>query len=131
MVAPFFISHLSTVACNKNGADNADGGGTSHDTLTLSGSTAATTSDDLAEEYLLRISLMALLQTILSDGSFSQTQQSDFSAATSAFSAQFTTDILLSLVLPNLVWKASMASSLRKIAVATLFFSPGSLSQCE
>ena len=121
MVAPFFIGHLSTVVCNKNGDDSTYGGGTSHDTLTLTGA-AATTTDDLAEEYSLRISLMALLQTVLSDGSFSQTQQSDFSAATSAFSAQFTTDILLSLVLPNLVWNAgSMASSLRKIAVATLF----------
>jgi len=86
------------------------------------------TKDELAEEYSLRISLMALLQTILSDESFSQTlnlsQRKQLSVVSSptTFSTQFTTDVLLSLVLPNLVWKAGgMASALRKLAAAALF----------
>jgi hypothetical protein len=84
------------------------------------------TTDDLAEEYSLRISIMALLQTILSDESFHQTQcpqqKGLLHAVPTTFSAQFTTDVLLSLVLPNLVWRpGAMASALRKIAVATLF----------
>jgi hypothetical protein len=84
------------------------------------------TTDDLAEEYSLRISIMALLQTILSGENFHQTlcpQQKGLSQAVpTTFSAQFTTDVLLSLVLPNLVWRpGAMASALRKIAVATLF----------
>jgi len=117
MVAPFFISHLSTAAYTKNVSDGDD----AHDQSLR----AAPAKDEIAEEYSQRISLMALLQTILSDESFSQTlypQQSENSPATSALSAQFTTDVLLSLVLPNLVWKAGgMASALRKLAAATLF----------
>jgi len=113
MVAPFFVSHLSTAAynTNDNGTDSA------HDKCL----TATTTKDELAEEYSLRISLMALLQTILSDESFSQTL-SPRQIETSTFSARFTTDVLLSLVLPNLVWKVGgMALALRKLAAATLF----------
>jgi len=120
LVAPFFISHLSNIP-----KKNEDNNGTQ--VLTMEDST--TTKDDLAEEYSLRISLMALLQTILSDQSFSQTdrgsqlqQKDEYSAVSSALAAQFTTDALLSIVIPNLVWKAgAMASVLRKIAVATLY----------
>lgn len=109
MVAPFFISHLSTAAYSKN----TDGGDGARDQSLK----ATASKDDLAEEYSLRISLMALLQTILSDEGFSRTL-----GAGPAFSAEFATDVLLSLVLPNLVWKVGgMASALRKLAAATLF----------
>ena len=113
MVAPFFIRHLSTAAYKRNDTDDKC-------------LKDATTKDELAEEYRIRISLMALLQTILSDESFfSQTlgpRQSETLPTKSTFSAQFTTDVLLSLVLPNLVWSAGgMASALRKLAAATLF----------
>jgi len=122
LVAPFFISHLSNIPNKKN--EESDGCGGSQ----MLGD-SATTKDDLTEEYSLRISLMALLQTILSDQSFSQTdggsqlhEQGEFSNVSSALAAQFTTDALLSIVIPNLVWKAgAMASVLRKIAVATLY----------
>lgn len=104
LVAPFFISHLVAMRPDEIQRD------------TLNAKT-----DDLAEEYAIRISLMALLQTILSDESFHQTLCPQQTASTT-FSAQFTTDVLLSLVLPNLVWRpGAMASALRKIAVATLF----------
>merc|ERR1712172_156734 len=109
MGAPFFISHLSTAAYSKN----TDGGDGARDQSLK----ATASKDDLAEEYSLRISLMALLQTILSDEGFSRTL-----GAGPAFSAEFATDVLLSLVLPNLVWKVGgMASALRKLAAATLF----------
>lgn len=102
LVAPFFISHLTT---------SADIG--KEETLGL-------TQDELAEEYSLRITILALLQTILSDDSFYQNL--GYPGAFSSFSAEFTVDVLLSLILPNLVWRSgSMASSLRKLAVATLF----------
>jgi hypothetical protein len=109
LVAPFFISHL--VAMKPDGVQRES---------------LNATTDDLAEEYSLRISIMALLQTILSDESFHQTlcpqQKGLLHAVPTTFSAQFTTDVLLSLVLPNLVWRpGAMASALRKIAVATLF----------
>jgi len=46
----------------------------------------------------------------------------ELSPASSVFAAQFTTDVLLSLVLPHLVWRAGlMAAALRKLAAATLF----------
>ena len=118
MVAPFFISHLSTSAYNKNcgGNENVLGHGSK---------TGATSKDEVAEEYSLRISLMALLQTILSAEGFSQMLSpggNHDASATASFSSQFTTDVMLSLVLPNLVWKAGgMASALRKLAAATLF----------
>jgi len=123
LVAPFFISHLSNIP--KKNEESNDGSGAQ--VLTMEDSTA--TKDDLTEEYSLRISLLALLQTILSDQSFSLTnggfhlhEQGEFSAVSSALAAQFTTDSLLSIVIPNLVWKAgAMASVLRKIAVATLY----------
>jgi hypothetical protein len=109
IVAPFFISHLSSTGHNS---DNMDG-------VQQESLNAAT--DELAEVYSLRITLMALLQTILSGQSFHQTlgpQQKGLAPAVFTF----TTDVLLSLVLPNLVWRpGSMASALRKLAVATLF----------
>jgi hypothetical protein len=109
LVAPFFISHLSTSAGqNNNGIDIVQ-----EETLSL-------TQDELAEEYSLRITLLALLQTILSDESFCKNL--GYLGAFSTFSAEVTMDVLMSLILPNLVWRSgSLASSLRKIAVATLF----------
>lgn len=105
IVAPFFIHHLSTTGYKVVEKE------------------LASTHDDVAEEYSLRISLMSLLQTILSDGSFSETlNDNTSSSSTASFSKQFTTDVLLSLVLPNLVWKAGgLASALRKLSAATLF----------
>ena len=109
MVAPFFISHLPSTGHNINSID-----GVQQESLNA-------TNDELAEEYSLRITLMALLQTILSDESFHQTlshQQKRLAPAIFTFK----TDVLLSLILPNLVWRpGSMASALRKLAVATLF----------
>ena len=117
LVAPFFISHLSTLPYNKNDGKNKS--------IIEHGSHPGATRDAVAEEYSLRISLMALLQTILSDESFSLFLNhggSHDGSATVSFSSQFTTDVLLSLVLPNLVWKAGgMASALRKLAAASLF----------
>lgn len=111
MVSPFFISHLSTTGHNISTID-----GVQQESLNA-------TKDEQAEEYSLRIALMALLQTILSEESFYQTfdpRQKELAPAVSILSAQLT--ILLSLVLPNLVWRpGSMASALRKLAVATLF----------
>ena len=106
LVAPFFISAMRPDGLQRESLN--------------------ATTDDLAEEYSLRISLMALLQTILSDESFHQTlcpqQKGLLNVVPTTFSSQFTTDVLLSLVLPNLVWRpGAMASALRKIAVATLF----------
>ncbi|KAL3767641.1 hypothetical protein ACHAW5_006879 [Stephanodiscus triporus] len=110
MVLPFFISHLSATGHNISTID-----GVQQESLNA-------TKDEQAEDYSLRITLMALLQTILSDESFYQTfdpRQKEL-APVSILSDQLT--ILLSLVLPNLVWRpGSMASALRKLAVATLF----------
>lgn len=125
LVVPFFISHLSNIP-KKNEEINEESNSSQ---VLIMGESATTKDDDLTEEYSLRISLMALLQTILSEQSFSQTergshlqQKGEFSAVSSALAAQFTTDALLSIVIPNLVWKAgAMASVLRKIAVATLY----------
>ncbi|KAL9186251.1 hypothetical protein ACHAXT_005489 [Thalassiosira profunda] len=121
LVAPFFITHLSTAAFSKS-----EEGGSSGNDQSLTDTATAAAKDELAEEYSLRIALMALLQTILADKSFSQTlsprEKTELGPAASSFSAQFTTDVLLSLVLPNLVWKAGgMAAALRKLAAATLF----------
>ncbi|KAL7549988.1 hypothetical protein ACHAWF_013244 [Thalassiosira exigua] len=106
--APFFIGHLS--------ADSHCGGDDERDRREQ-----AVSKDEMMEAYSLRISLMALLQTVLSDGSFfSQTE--GLTPALTTFSAQFAADVLLSLVLPNLVWKAGgLASALRKLSAATLF----------
>ena len=93
LVAPFFIGHF-TLDCKEM---NSSGGG----------DLTSATRDDLDEEYSLQISLMTLLQTILSDESF--------------FCTHFTITALMSVVLPSLVWKAgAMASTLRKVAVAAL-----------
>ncbi|KAL7463298.1 hypothetical protein ACHAXS_003673 [Conticribra weissflogii] len=74
-----------------------------------------------AEEYSLRISLMSLLQAILSDGSFDDAIET-LSPIHSMISKNFTTDILLSLVLPNLVWRSGgLAAALRKLSAATMF----------
>jgi hypothetical protein len=109
MVAPFFISHLCSTGHNSNAIDG------------VQQEESNATKDELAEEYSLRITLMALLQTILSDESFHQTLGPQPKGLAPAVST-FTTDVLLSLVLPNLVWRAgSMASAMRKLAVATLF----------
>mmetsp|Transcript_27324 Transcript_27324/g.65668 ORF Transcript_27324/g.65668 Transcript_27324/m.65668 type:complete len:607 (+) Transcript_27324:502-2322(+) len=117
MVAPFFISHLSISAYKKN---TSDSDGSNNQSLK-----DAATKDEIAEEYSLRISLMALLQTVLSDESFSHTldpRPGEFSSAAFMYSSQFTTDAVLSIVLPNLVWRAGgMASALRKLAAATLY----------
>jgi hypothetical protein len=83
--------------------------------------------EDPNEEYSLRISLMSLLQAVLSDGSFSdssslQCESSTPTSSPSQFSTQFTFGILLSLVLPNLVWRSGgLAAALRKLSTATLF----------
>ena len=107
LVAPFFMSHLSNMQYSSNSNDGAN---------------SENQSDGLAEDYSLRISLMALLQTILADDSFAQTQQCKAANAACTTSAQFTTDLILSLVIPNLVWRVGgMASALRKLALATLF----------
>lgn len=116
MVAPFFISHLSTMDYNNNSTDGAQHPCSNGDKL----------NDEMHEDYSLRISLMALLQTILTDKSFSNaltTQQCGPSNdVSSSFSAQFTADVILSIVLPNLVWRVGgMASALRKLSLATLF----------
>ena len=93
LVAPFFIGHF-TLDCKEM---NSSGGG----------DLTSATRDGLDEEYSLQISLMSLLQTILSDESF--------------FCTHFTITALMSVVLPSLVWKAgAMASTLRKVAVAAL-----------
>ena len=114
LVASLFLYHLPE---NKENA-----------TLTQGvGSTSLDTKQELAEEYSLRIALMAMLQAILSDGSFSETVASQSSndamgSASSRLSSQFTFDVLLSLVLPNLVWKSgALAAALRKLSIATLF----------
>lgn len=81
LAAPFFVQHMSSAEIDKGGE---------------------------AEEYSLRMTLMSLLQCILSDHSLVQVSG--------------TTDILLSLVLPNLAWRpGGLASALRKLSVATVF----------
>ena len=88
LVAPFFIHHMPSTEISKEGEP---------------------------EEYSLRITLMSLLQSILSDSSF-------HSPAQIPGSKIGPTDFLLSLVLPNLVWRAGgLASALRKLSVATVF----------
>ncbi|KAL7437450.1 hypothetical protein ACHAXH_007666 [Discostella pseudostelligera] len=116
MVAPFFISHLSTMDYNNNSTDGAQHPCSNGDKL----------NDEMPEDYSLRISLMAMLQTILTDKSFSNTltnqQCGPSNDVSSSFSAQFTADVILSIVLPNLVWRVGgMASALRKLSLATLF----------
>ncbi|KAL7504374.1 hypothetical protein ACHAXN_002732 [Cyclotella atomus] len=102
MVAPLFLYHLPE---RKENVDR----------------------EDPNEEYSLRISLMSLLQAVLSDNSFSgssslQCESSTLTSLPSQFSTQFTFDILLSLVLPNLVWRSGgLAAALRKLSMAALF----------
>ncbi|KAL3809426.1 hypothetical protein ACHAXA_003995 [Cyclostephanos tholiformis] len=109
LVAPFFISHLSTSTGQKSNAIQI-----------LEQEKFSLTQDELADDYSLRITLMALMQTILSDESFCQNL--GYPGELSSFSAEFTVDVLMTLVLPNLAWRSgSMASSLRKITAATLF----------
>jgi hypothetical protein len=108
-VVPFFISHLSSTGHNSNTID-----GVQQESLNA-------TKDELAKVYSLLIMLMVLLQMILFSQSFHQTlgpQQKGLAPAVFTF----TTDVLLPLVLPNLVWRpGSMALALWKLAVATLF----------
>lgn len=112
LVATFFIYHLST---KKHLEEDSSGGKQGVEDV----SNALLAKDELTEEYSLRISLMSLLQTILSDGSFTDNSST---IVASPFSTNFTTDVLLSLVLPNLVWRAGgLASALRKLSAATLF----------
>ena len=88
LVAPFFIHHMSSTEISKEGE---------------------------AEEYSLRITLMSLLQCILSDVSF-------YSLEHVLGNKIGPTEFILSLVLPNLVWRAGgLASALRKLSVATVF----------
>ena len=104
LVAPLFLYHLPEKKDDKK----------------------MTAKEDSDEEYSLRISLMSLLQAILSDDSFSegpsmQSKSTETDQTSSQFTSQFTFDILLSLVLPNLVWKSGgVAAALRKLSVATL-----------
>lgn len=85
LVAPFFIQHMSSTEIDKDG---------------------------VAEEYSLRITLMSLLQSILSDKTFHSLEDVSANIA----------EILLSLVLPNLAWRpGGLASALRKLSVATVF----------
>mmetsp|Transcript_12295 Transcript_12295/g.18847 ORF Transcript_12295/g.18847 Transcript_12295/m.18847 type:complete len:989 (-) Transcript_12295:103-3069(-) len=88
LVAPFFVHHMSSTEIAK---------------------------EEEPEEYSLRITLMSLLQCILSDNTFHSIQH-----VSSGKIAP--TNIILSLVLPNLVWRAGgLASALRKLSVATVF----------
>lgn len=69
---------------------------------------------------------MALLQTILSDESFHRSPQyastGGGNSSTPNVSATMTTEIILSLVLPNLVWRpGGLAAALRRLSVATVF----------
>jgi hypothetical protein len=92
IAAPFFIHHMSGTEIVKDGE---------------------------ADEYSLRITLMSLLQSILSDETFHSLKHV---SGTKITSARFRTDIILSLVLPNLVWRpGGLASALRKLSVATVF----------
>ncbi len=64
---------------------------------------------------------MSLLQAILSDGSFENVFET-VSPIHLVISKNFSTDILLSLVLPNLVWRSGgLAAALRKLSVAIIF----------
>ncbi|EJK65954.1 hypothetical protein THAOC_13148 [Thalassiosira oceanica] len=99
LLAPFFIGHLTALGGEPK-------------------------RDIDADEYSLRIALMSLLQTILSDGSFFQNSapigQRDTVA--DAFKSDLTTDVILSLVIPNMVWSSGgMSAALRKLSIATLF----------
>ncbi len=88
LVAPFFVHHMSSTEIAK---------------------------EEEPEEYSLRITLMSLLQCILSDNTFHSIQHVSSGKITP-------TNIILSLVLPNLVWRAGgLASALRKLSVATVF----------
>lgn len=88
LVAPFFIHHMSSTEIAKEGEP---------------------------EEYSLRITLVSLLQYILSDDTFHSIQHISSSKIAPA-------KFILSLVLPNLVWRAGgLASALRKLSVATVF----------
>ncbi|KAL7485198.1 hypothetical protein ACHAW6_010813, partial [Cyclotella cf. meneghiniana] len=116
LIAPVFLYHLPE---KKGTSDTSHADGLDSRTFAV--------TEVLAEEYSIRISLMSLLQAVLSDGTFlksSSTQHgnSTLTNTSSQFSAQYTFDILLSLVVPNLVWKSgALAAALRKLSVATLF----------
>eukprot|EP00569_Conticribra_weissflogii_P008602 CAMPEP_0171364746 /NCGR_PEP_ID=MMETSP0879-20121228/4217_1 /TAXON_ID=67004 /ORGANISM="Thalassiosira weissflogii, Strain CCMP1336" /LENGTH=1303 /DNA_ID=CAMNT_0011872163 /DNA_START=115 /DNA_END=4026 /DNA_ORIENTATION=+ len=108
VVAPFFIHHLSNSGFKKS--EDCDGNDSSN-----------SLQEKTAEEYSMRISLMSLLQAILSDGSFDETIESELPIQ-SILSKNFATDVLLSLVLPNLVWRSGgLAAALRKLSAATMF----------
>ena len=69
---------------------------------------------------------MTLLQTILSDESFHRSPQYTLTgggnSSTFNVSTSTTTEIILSLVLPNLVWRpGGLAAALRRLSVATVF----------
>eukprot|EP00984_Skeletonema_dohrnii_P016508 scaffold7349_cov129-Skeletonema_dohrnii-CCMP3373.AAC.13 len=88
VVAPFFMHHMSSAEIAKEGEP---------------------------EEYSLRITLMSVLQCILSDKTFHSLEDASGPKISPA-------GIILSLVLPNLVWRAGgLASALRKLSVATVF----------
>eukprot|EP00985_Skeletonema_marinoi_P028524 scaffold25169_cov122-Skeletonema_marinoi.AAC.2 len=88
VVAPFFMHHMSSTEIAKEGEP---------------------------EEYSLRITLMSVLQCILSDKTFHSLEDASGPKISP-------TGIILSLVLPNLVWRAGgLASALRKLSVATVF----------
>eukprot|EP00984_Skeletonema_dohrnii_P028885 scaffold19087_cov72-Skeletonema_dohrnii-CCMP3373.AAC.1 len=88
VVAPFFLHHMSSTEIAKEGEP---------------------------EEYSLRITLMSVLQCILSDKTFHSLEDASVPKIPP-------TGIILSLVLPNLVWRAGgLASALRKLSVATVF----------
>ncbi|KAL3801640.1 hypothetical protein HJC23_013145 [Cyclotella cryptica] len=117
LIAPLFLYHLPEKK-EKSETSHSDG----HNSRAF-----AEKEDLVVEEYSLRMSFMSLLQAILSDGSFlksasKQQGQPTQTSLSSQFSAQFSFDLLLSLVLPNLVWKSGgLAAALRKLSGATLF----------
>ena len=99
LLAPFFISHLTALGGEPK-------------------------RDIDADEYSLRIALMSLLQTVLSDGSFFQnsTPRGRGDTLATVFTSDLTTDVILSLVIPNMVWSSGgMSAALRKLSIATLF----------
>lgn len=110
LVAPLFLFHLPERKHDEN---------VSHPKESVKSLTAKENPNE--EHYSFRICLMSLLQTILSDRSFSDGISTPASSS-AQFSTQFTFDILLSLILPNLVWKSGgLAAALRKLSAATLF----------
>ena len=97
LLVPFFINHLTTLGGEPK-------------------------RDIDADEYSLRIALMSLLQTVLSDGSFFQNSTPIGRVGGILAAADLTTDVILSLVIPNMVWRSGgMSAALRKLSIATLF----------